>query len=120
MIRESVRLCPVLLNGEKILEDAFSGLGELTGGPLLNPHPACNKNLALFKFDLKKAEELLAEAGWKDIDNDGILEREINGEVKKFEFVLLIPGRNSGWAGAADIYKEDLINLGVKMYIQAP
>jgi len=45
-----------------------------------------NPNLPLQQYDLKKAKQLLADAGWKDTDNDGILDKSING--KKTDFVV--------------------------------
>jgi peptide/nickel transport system substrate-binding protein len=39
--------------------------------------------------DLKKAQALLDEAGWKDSDGDGIRDKEINGKRVPFEFTLL-------------------------------
>lgn len=39
----------------------------------------------MYKFDLKKARELLDEAGWKDSNNDGIRDKD----GKKFSFKLM-------------------------------
>jgi peptide/nickel transport system substrate-binding protein len=47
-----------------------------------NPMPAP------YKQDLGKAEDLLAQAGWTDTDNDGILDKVIDGKRVKFEFSL--------------------------------
>jgi peptide/nickel transport system substrate-binding protein len=39
--------------------------------------------------DIRKAEQLLEEAGWIDHDGDGIRDKEINGKLRKFEFTIL-------------------------------
>lgn len=106
-------------NGEKILKDAFLDLGKLISGPFFIESPAYDKSLKPYEFNLDKSKKLLSEAGWKDLDNDGILEKEIDGEKKKFEFILLIYSMKPEWKTAANIYQKDLEKIGVKMIIQS-
>ncbi len=40
----------------------------------------CNKELKDYEFSETKAKELLTQAGWKDSDNDGILDKVIDGK----------------------------------------
>ena len=105
-------------NRKLLLENVFLGLGELTSGPFFVKAPAYDQNIKPYDFNLETAKTLLSEAGWKDIDNDGILEKNIKGEVKEFEFSLLSFGRSAEWKAAINIYKEDLLKLGIKMNIQ--
>jgi len=102
-------------NGKEILENVFLGLGELISGPFFIGTPACDKSLKPYEFNLNKAKNLLTEAGWKDVDNDGILEKEINGEMRDFEFGLLLFGRSAEWKTTSNIYKEDLLKIGIRM-----
>ena len=105
-------------NGKDILDNVFLGLGELVTGPFFLESPAYNKTLSPYDFDLNKAKELLAEAGWKDVDGDGILEKEINGEMRDFEFGLLLFGRSAEWKTTGNIFQEDLLKIGVKMNME--
>ena len=43
-----------------------------------------------FHYDLEKAKALLAEAGWEDTDDDGILDKEVDGVRIPFEFTFNI------------------------------
>ncbi|MDW8346556.1 MAG: ABC transporter substrate-binding protein [Bacteroidia bacterium] len=45
-----------------------------------------NPNLPLYAYDIKKAKQLLKDAGWQDTDNDAILDKVVNG--KKIDFVI--------------------------------
>ena len=47
-----------------------------------------NDTLALIPLDIKKAKELLSEAGWVDTDGDNIRDKMINGVRTPFKFKL--------------------------------
>ncbi len=63
-------------------------------------------------FDPKYAKQLLAEAGWKEFDKDGILLKE----GKRFEFELL--ESNAMAMRYLTVYQEDLKKMGIKMNIR--
>ncbi len=81
-------------------------------------YPEYNKALEPLAFDLEKAAALLAEAGFKDLDGDGILDKEVDGEIKPFEFGLKIPSGNTEYDRVASRMQEAMRKVGVKMEIQ--
>lgn len=56
----------------------------------------CDVEVEPYKFDLEKARQLLEDSGWKDTDNDGILEKD----GKNLEGEILF---RSGWGMEEDI-----------------
>lgn len=106
------------LNRRYMLKNIFLDMGTLITGPFYVKSSANDKTLPQIEFDLAKSKDLLAKAGWKDIDGDGILEKNMDGKTKKFEFNLLLTQGSPEWKAAMTIYKEDLLKIGVKMNLQ--
>ncbi len=103
-----------LVDKEKILKDAYFGLGEIVTGPLYYDSPYYDKSIKPYEFNVEKAKALLAEAGWKDIDGDGVLEKD----GKKFEFTILQVANSSLQEKMLPLIKEDMAKGGVQMKIQ--
>jgi len=88
------RAMTLLLDREKMIRDIWDGIGIVSKGPI-NPESAgSNPSVAPLPFDPEKAKMLLAEAGWKDRDGDGILENE-KGDKFTFEYTYATGGEIS-------------------------
>jgi peptide/nickel transport system substrate-binding protein len=74
-----------LTNVDQIIEKVFYNTAQRTVASIQPGKPYYNDTLVPYPFDVKKAIQLLTEAGWKDTDGDGILDKEINGKKTKFE-----------------------------------
>jgi peptide/nickel transport system substrate-binding protein len=109
-------------NRAQILEKVFVGLGTITTGPFLKTSPYDDATIKPYPFDLGEAKKLLADAGWQDTDGDGLLDKVLRpGDAKRtpFEFTLLVYGSSKEYTALANILKDDLLKIGVKMNIDA-
>ncbi len=106
-------------NREGILKNVLMGLGTIVTGNFFINSYAYNHKLKPRPFDLRKAAQLLTEAGWVDRDGDGVREKEIEGAVKRFEFDMLCWGSSETFKTICSIYKEDLRKIGVLLNVQA-
>ncbi len=88
------------------------GLGVLQTGPFFHKHPATNPNINPFEYNLEKAAELLREAGWKDSNGDGILDKEIDGKTIQFQFKMLAYNMEQTHF-TLSIYAEILRKIGI-------
>jgi peptide/nickel transport system substrate-binding protein len=80
-------------NRTQLVKTVLFGLGEVVESPIYFFRPEYDKNLPSYPFDPKKGVELLREAGWKDTDGDGVLDKVIDGWKIPLRFEIKI---NSG------------------------
>jgi peptide/nickel transport system substrate-binding protein len=95
-------------------------LGEGTPGLTLIPGaliPWYNTTLKDYTFDVSLANQLLDQAGYKDIDGDGI--REMPDGSKKLEFRFNWPSDSTVAPRAAELISNMWSKIGVKLDLQA-
>jgi peptide/nickel transport system substrate-binding protein len=90
------------------------GLGTVTDTPYKPDSFWYNQNVTKFPYDPEKAKEMLAEAGWKDTDGDGILDKD----GKPFEFTIITNHGNDIRKNAATIIQRDLKKVGIEVKIR--
>ncbi len=103
---------------ERMLETTCHGLYTACTG---NFHPtswmATKKPLEPYRQNLDRAEALLDEAGWVDRDNDGIREREINGQSVPFEFTVLCSQQPVALE-ICSLLQQSLDRIGVRVNVK--
>lgn len=104
----------MMVDRQKLLQKINFGLGQVIESPFFVGADQYNKNLQIYPYDPAKARRLLTEAGWKDSDNDGFLDKE----GKKFAFTFLYPAASKFSERLAPILKEDLKKVGIEMSIE--
>lgn len=73
----------------------------------------------VYDYNINMAETLLNEAGWRDIDNDGILEKNGNrNQELKLTLLVSESAENSLRKSAATIIAEQLLELGIVVEIK--
>lgn len=77
-----------------------------------------NPDLPLIPYDPEKAKELLKEAGWIDSDEDGVLDKVINGKKVDFKFTFLL-NTNESRKQAILVVIDALKKVGIQAGIQA-
>lgn len=103
----------MLVNRDRIQSKLMFGLGRIMTGPFFPYSKQYNTKIRPLPYDPEAAGRLLAEAGWRDTNGDGFLDRA----GKKFEFEFLFSAGSRIADRYATILKEDLKKVGILMTI---
>lgn len=116
-VRQSLTM---LTDRKRILRDVYFDLGKIINGPFMPNTPYVDPDIKPFDFDPAKAKALLAEAGWKDTDGDGILDKDLNGDGKrvKLSYTVIIANVSANARKMTSIIQADMKKAGIDMQVQ--
>jgi peptide/nickel transport system substrate-binding protein len=106
-------------NREQMVKTILYDLGQVVDGPIYRFRPEYDESLYSYPFDPQKALALLREAGWKDSDGDGILDKEIDGQLTPFRFEIKINSGNDIRKGVALALQDELRKHGIDANVRA-
>lgn len=102
------------IDRQTIIEKLYLGHGTQTDVPIHPDSWLLSEKANTFGYNLDLAKEELKKMGWKDTDNDGMLEDE-NGEMISFN--ILTNTYNPMRLRTAELIKDDLMKLGINIII---
>jgi peptide/nickel transport system substrate-binding protein len=102
------------INKDEIVHGVLLGMGQVAHGPYKPGTWACNPHIKDFDYDPGRAKRLLAEAGWKETNSDGILVKD----GKPFSFTILTNQGNAERLKTAQIIQQRLRKVGVQVKIR--
>ena len=98
------------IDKNEIIRGVLLGLGRIATGPFIPESWAYNKDVVYLEYDPEKAKMLLRDAGWQDIDGDGILEKE----GTKFSFTVITNQGNEQRKMTLEIIQRRLKEIGIE------
>jgi peptide/nickel transport system substrate-binding protein len=102
-----------LFDRQSILTQIFKGLGQVISGPFYTAGPQNDPNIKPWPFDPQKAKTLLEQAGWKDTNGDGILDK--NGVSLKFR-IMIVSGVQYQ-EQVAKLFKDEAAKVGIDVML---
>ena len=96
-----------------IVKSVLFGLGEVVDSHIYLFRPEYDKSLVGYPYDPQKAIALLAEAGWKDTDGDGVLDKEIDGKRISLKFEIKVNSGNALRKSVALVLLDELKKHGI-------
>ena len=104
----------MLIDRERIRKEIYHGLAETAVAPFMPGSSFLPKDLKPWPYAPEKAKKLLREAGWRDTDNDGILEKD----GRKFVFTMMQIAGSSIQQRLMPMLKESFAKAGIDMKIR--
>jgi len=102
-----------LINLNEIINTTMYGYAEKVVGPFHTSRPYYHKDLPLIEEDLEKARDLLKKAGWKDSNGNGIVDKEIDGELTELKLEYLSSKAGVTGQKIGTIFKSKARQVGV-------
>src|SRR6185312_1546246 len=107
-----------LVDVQRLIKDVYYGNAQPVIGPI-SPidSTAYNHDIKPYEYDVDIAKGLLADAGWKDSDGDGILDKMIDGKKTDFTIDFLINSGNDMRKKVALIFQEAARKVGITVNV---
>lgn len=102
------------INKEELIHGVLFGMGQKAVGPIIPGRWAYNPHVKDIAYDPRHAAELLAQAGWREKNSDGILVRD----GKPFSFTILTNQGNQQRLLTAQIVQQRLRFVGIDVRIR--
>lgn len=105
-----------LIDIPKLIDVLEGGLGRQTVGIFNEKKAYYNKDLKAIDLDIEGAKEILTAEGWKDTNNDGSIDKSINGQQIELDLDIHVTGSNLS-KNIALILQENAKKAGIKINI---
>ncbi|MDR1038810.1 MAG: peptide-binding protein, partial [Deltaproteobacteria bacterium] len=102
------------IDKDELVEGVLLGLGTVANGPFKPDMWANNRDVKPFPYDPDQARALLAEAGWKDTDGDGYVDKD----GRRFTLTILSNQGNKVREECALIIQQRLKAVGIEVKIR--
>ena len=105
-----------LINRTLMNEKFNNNSHHLLAGPVYPSSEYSDPETKPLLFSPEKAQQLLKQAGWRDSDQDGVLDKVMDGQKLDFEFTLLFPAQVI--EKYLTLYQQDLKKNGIKVNLK--
>lgn len=102
------------IDKEELIHGVLFGMGQRALGPIVPGRWAYNPNVKDIAYDPRHATDLLAQAGWREKNSDGILVKD----GKPFQFTILTNQGNQQRLLTAQIVQQRLKHVGIEVKIR--
>ena len=102
------------INKDELIQGVLFGMGQRSHGPIVPGRWAYNPDVKDIAYDPKHSAELLAQAGWKEKNTEGVLIKD----GKPLQFTILTNQGNQQRLMSAQIIQQRLKYVGIDVKIR--
>ena len=102
------------IDRQSIIDGVLMGIGRPCTGPFSYVSWAYNPKVQPYPFDPERARRMLEEAGWRDANGDGIVEKD----GRPFQFTILTNQGNNERIKACEIIQQSFRTAGIDANIR--
>ncbi len=102
------------IDRQSIIDGVLMGIGQPCTGPFSYVSWAYNPKVKPYPYDPDRAKRMLEEAGWKDVNGDGILKKD----GRPFHFTILTNQGNGERIHASEIIQQNFKKVGIDAKIR--
>lgn len=102
------------INKQELIDGVLLGLGQAANGPYKPGSWPNNAAIKPYPYDVERAKQLLAEAGWQDHDGDGLLDKD----GKPFSFTIITNQGNDQRIKSGEIIQHRFAAIGVEVKLR--
>ena len=102
------------INKDEIIHGVLFGMGQVAHGPYKPGTWAHNPHIRDFDYNPERAKQLLAAAGWRQMNSDGVLVKD----GKPFTFTILTNQGNDQRLKSAQIIQRRLKKVGIDVKVR--
>jgi peptide/nickel transport system substrate-binding protein/microcin C transport system substrate-binding protein len=114
---KEVRQALAMLINRPLMNEKFRyNMSLLQAGPIYISSEYANPNIKPVPFDPKRALEILKSKGWDDKDQNGVLEKQVDGKSVEFRLTLLTASEDS--MKYMTMIKEEAKKIGVDLELR--
>ncbi|MEK7452957.1 MAG: ABC transporter substrate-binding protein [Patescibacteria group bacterium] len=107
------------IDKEALNKGIFLGETTIIDSPILPNLREYNDELKKYEYNIEKAKELLASSGWKDTDNNGILEKIVEKGKDPIDLEITIATSDFiDLVKTSEMIKEQWTKIGVKVIVE--
>lgn len=100
---------------DSYIKNIYYGYGQRTASYPFPEYDYYNDELPIIRYDPEKAKGLLAEAGWTDSNSNGILDKNINGELVELNLRVDFVANRETTRNIMELMQSTMKTVGINL-----
>ena len=108
-----------VIDADEIIREVFQGFGERIVAPVPTSVSYYPKKLKPVPVSFEKAKQLLSDAGWQDSNNNGVVDKMVNGKKMELSITYLLNASSETSRNIALLIQDNARKAGIEVKLDA-